>query len=114
MIVALFDLIPMVGATLAAIAVGVVTLFHDFPTVTIIWAIWSIVYQQIENNVVQPRIQSRAVGVHPFVVVVAVLFGGTLLGVPGAILAVPVAAILQILFRDWREWQRAAPVAPAS
>jgi predicted PurR-regulated permease PerM len=77
-LIGVFDVIPLVGATIAAIIVGIVTLFVDFPTATIIWAIWAIVYQQVENNILQPRIQSRAVDVQPFVVLVAVLFGSTL------------------------------------
>lgn len=95
------DLIPLVGATIGAVLVGVVTLFDNFPTVTIIWIIWSIVYQQLENNLVQPRIQQRAVNVHPFVIIVAVLFGSTLLGVLGAIVAVPVAATIHIAVREY-------------
>ena len=95
------DLIPLVGATIGAVIVGVVTLFENFPTATIIWIIWSIVYQQLENNLVQPQIQKRAVNVHPFVVIVAVLFGATLLGVLGAIVAVPVAATIQIAVREY-------------
>jgi len=104
-LVGLFDLIPMVGATIAAVIVGIVTLFYDFPTATIIWVIWSIIYQQVENTVIQPRIQKRAVGVHPFLVMVSVLCGGTLLGVPGALLAVPVAASIQIGIQAWWEWR---------
>jgi predicted PurR-regulated permease PerM len=76
LIIALLDLIPLVGATLGAVVVGVVTLFVDFPTTTIIWAVFAIAYQQFENYVVQPRIQSRAVALDPFLVVVAALFGG--------------------------------------
>jgi predicted PurR-regulated permease PerM len=95
------DLIPLVGATIGAVLVGVVTLFDNFPTATIIWIIWSIVYQQLENNLVQPRIQQRAVNVHPFVIIVAVLFGSTLLGVLGAIVAVPVAATIHIAVREY-------------
>jgi predicted PurR-regulated permease PerM len=105
-LVALFDLIPMVGATIGAVVVGIVTLFHDFPTATIIWVIWSVIYQQIENTVIQPRIQNKAVGVHAFVVMVAVLCGGTLLGVPGALLAVPVAASVQIGLQAWWAWRK--------
>jgi len=99
--VALFGLIPMVGATIAAVIVGIVTIFNDFPTATIVWVIWAVVYQQVENTVIQPRIQKRAVGVHPLGVMVAVLFGGTLLGVMGALLAVPIAASLQIGVQAW-------------
>ena len=95
------DLIPLVGATIGAVLVGVVTLFENFPTATIIWIIWSIVYQQVENNLVQPQIQKRAVNVHPFVVIVSVLFGAQLLGVLGAIVAVPVAATLHIIVREY-------------
>lgn len=104
-ITGLFDLLPMVGATIAAVLVGIITAFSGFPVITIIWTAWAILYQQVENNVIQPRIQSRAVGVHPFVVVVSVLFGGSLLGVIGAILAVPVAATVQVLLRDWARWR---------
>jgi len=99
-LIALFDLIPLVGATIAELLVGIVTLSVDFPTATIIWTVWSIVYQQVENVVIQPRIQSRAVDVQPFVVLVAVLFGATLLGVIGALVAVPVAASAQIVIRE--------------
>ncbi len=105
-LVGVFDLIPLVGATLAAILVGIVTVFVDFPTATIVWAIWAIVYQQVENNVIQPRIQSRAVDVQPFVVLVAVLFGSTLFGVIGALLAVPLAASIQILIREILRYRR--------
>ncbi len=99
-LIALFDLIPLVGATIAEILVGLVTLSVAFPTATIIWTVWSIVYQQVENVVIQPRIQSRAVDVQPFVVLVAVLFGATLIGVIGALVAVPVAASAQIVIRE--------------
>jgi predicted PurR-regulated permease PerM len=99
------DLIPLVGATLGAIVVGIVTLFSDFPTATIVWAIFSIVYQQLENTLIQPQIQRRAVNVHPFVVLVAVLFGSTLLGVLGALVAIPVAASVQIAIREWWDYR---------
>jgi predicted PurR-regulated permease PerM len=105
-IMALLDLIPLVGATLGAVIVGVVTLFVDFPTTTIIWAVFAIAYQQFENYVVQPRIQSRAVELDPFLVVVAALFGGALLGVIGALLAIPTAAAIQIAMRELLEYRR--------
>jgi predicted PurR-regulated permease PerM len=104
-LIALLDLIPLVGATIGAVVVGVVSLFVSFPTATIVWVIWSIVYQQVENSVIQPRIQQRAVDVHPFVVLVAVLFGATLLGVLGALVAVPAAASLQIMLREYMRYR---------
>ena len=80
-------------------------MFSDFPTVTIIWVVWAIVYQQVENNLVQPQIQKRAVDINPFLVIVSVLFGSALLGVLGALVAVPVAATIQIVLREWADWQ---------
>jgi predicted PurR-regulated permease PerM len=116
-LMALFDAIPLVGATIGAVVVGLVTVFTDFPTVTIIWVIWAIIYQQIENYIIQPRIQSRAVDVHPFVVLVSVLFGSSLFGIAGALLAIPVAASLEIGFREYlvyRHEQRLAAVVDPS
>ena len=106
-IVFLLDLIPLVGATLGAIIVGIVTLFSDFPVDTIIWAVFAIVYQQVENNVIQPRIQARAVQLDPLIVLTSVLFGSALFGVLGALLAIPVAAALQITYREYRAERRA-------
>jgi predicted PurR-regulated permease PerM len=100
-IAGLFSLLPLVGATIAAVLIGIVTVFEDFPTVTIIWAIWAIVYQQFENHLIQPQIQKRTVHVQPFITIVAVLFGATLLGVLGALVAIPVAASIQILVREY-------------
>jgi predicted PurR-regulated permease PerM len=95
------SLIPLVGATIAAVLIGVVTVFSDFPTDTIIWTVWAIAYQQIENNLIQPQIQKRTVDVQPLITIFAVLCGGTLLGVVGAIAAIPIAASIQILLREY-------------
>lgn len=113
------DLIPLFGATLAAIAVGLVTVFNDFPTATIVWAVFAVIYQQVENNIIQPQIQRRAVEVHPFAVLFGVLCGATLFGVLGALLAIPVIASLQITLREWMAYQEelrldtAAPGPPS-
>ena len=100
-IAGLFSLIPLVGATIAAVLIGIVTVFEDFPTITIIWAVWAIIYQQFENHVIQPQVQKRTVNVQPFVTIVAVLFGASLLGVLGALVAIPAAASIQILLREY-------------
>jgi len=110
LIIFLLDLVPLVGATLGAILVGVVTLFNDFPTDTIIWVVWSVIYQQIENTVIQPRIQSATVNVQPIIVLIAVLFGSSLFGVLGALLAIPFAAAIQISVREWLAYRRAVRV----
>jgi predicted PurR-regulated permease PerM len=101
LIAGLFSLIPLIGATIAAVLIGVVTVFNDFPTTTIIWTIWAIAYQQFENHVIQPQVQKRTVNVHPFITIVAVLCGATLLGVIGALVAIPIAASIQILLREY-------------
>jgi predicted PurR-regulated permease PerM len=110
-LVGVADLIPLVGATIAAILVGIVTVFADFPIDTIIWAIWAIVYQQLENTVIQPQIQRRAVDLNPFVVLVSVLFGSTLFGILGALLAIPFAASLQIAVMEWWQFRQEAQVS---
>jgi predicted PurR-regulated permease PerM len=107
-LVGIADLIPLVGATIAAVLVGIVTLFASFPIDTIIWTIWAIVYQQLENTVIQPQIQRRAVDLNPFVVLVSVLFGSTLFGVAGALLAIPAAASLQIAVTEWWQFRQSA------
>jgi predicted PurR-regulated permease PerM len=107
-LVGIADLIPLVGATIAAVIVGIVTVFADFPIDTIVWVIWAIVYQQLENTVIQPQIQRRAVDLNPFVVIVSVLCGSTLFGVPGALLAIPAAASLQIAVTEWWQFRQSA------
>jgi predicted PurR-regulated permease PerM len=106
------SLIPLVGATVGAVIVGIVTAFHDFPTTTIIWTVYAIVYQQFENSVVQPQVQKRTVRVHPFVVLVSVLFGATLLGVLGALVAIPVAASIDIAIQEWWSYRKEQALPP--
>lgn len=96
-----FGLIPLVGATIGGVLILLVTLFTDFPSATIIYAIFLIVYQQVENNVLQPFIFKRTVNVHPLAVIVAILAGSALLGVVGALVAIPIAASLQIVLKEF-------------
>ena len=112
LIVAFFDLIPVVGATIAAVFIAVVMIFVNFPVALIVWVIYAIAYQQIENYLIQPQIQRRAVQVEAFVVLVAVLFGSTLFGVLGAVLAIPIAATLQICWREYRDYRRETLTSP--
>jgi len=100
------DLIPLVGATIGGIVIGIVAALHNFPADPIIWAAYLIVYQQVENNVLQPVIYRRTVALHPLLVIVAVLIGAALLGVLGALVAIPVAGAVQIVARDWWELRR--------
>jgi predicted PurR-regulated permease PerM len=101
------DLIPLVGATIGGVVIGVVTAFTDFPTATIVWVIVLIVYQQVENNLLQPIVYRRTVQVAPLLTIVAVLIGSTLLGVLGVLVAIPIAGAIQIVIRDI--WNRREP-----
>lgn len=111
-IVGFFDLIPMVGATLGAIIAGLATATVGFPEATIIWIVFAIAYQWFENYLIQPLVYGRALDVNPLVTIVAVLVGGALLGVLGALLAIPIAAAIQIILRDW--WAHRGAAADAS
>jgi predicted PurR-regulated permease PerM len=100
---AFFDLIPLVGATLGGILVGIVVAFVHFPVGLVVWAAVLILYQQVENNLIQPFVYGRAVQLHPLIVIVAILIGAALLGVLGALVAIPAAAAIQAVVRDyWR------------
>lgn len=98
-LVGILGLIPLIGATLGAAIVAVVALFQD-PTLALIVIAYYVIYQQIENYVIVPRIMHRTVSVPGAVTVVAVLAGGTLLGVLGALIAIPVAAGLLLLYEE--------------
>jgi len=100
-VVGFFDLIPLVGATIGAIVVALATLTVDFPAATIVWMAFVIVYQWVENYLVQPLVYGRALHVNPLVTILGVLAGASLLGVLGALLAIPIAAAVQIILRDW-------------
>ena len=93
------EMIPVVGPLLAAIPAIAVALTVS-PATALFVAIFFVVQQQIENHVLVPKVMERQVGVSAVVVIVALLLGGSLLGVIGAILAVPTAAILQVLFEE--------------
>jgi predicted PurR-regulated permease PerM len=97
--VGFLGLIPMVGATIGATLVCLVAVF-DEPRKAIIAAVYYVVYQQVENYVVMPRIMRQTVSVPGPVTVVAALAGATLLGMLGALLAIPVAAGLLLLYEE--------------
>ena len=111
-LMAFLDLIPLVGSAIGGIIIAIVCAFVDFPTALIVWAIFLIIYQQVENNVLQPFIYKHTVSLHPLLVLIAVLVGGSQLGVLGALLAIPVAAALQIVVRDWWHYRSRPDTAP--
>jgi predicted PurR-regulated permease PerM len=97
--VGLADLIPLVGATIGAVAALVAAGIHSISALVVV-AIFFVAYQQLENHVLQPVILSRTVKLNPLAVLVAILVGVELAGILGALLAIPVAGIVQVIIRD--------------
>ena len=87
------------GATIGAAVVTVVALLGSLPA-GIAFAIFFVIYQQVENYLIYPRVMKRSVDVTPAVTVIAALFGGALLGIVGALLAIPVAAAIALIIRE--------------
>src|SRR5215212_5150083 len=104
LLVALLDLIPLVGATLGG-ALLVIVGFFVSPLTAIILLVYVLVYQQVEGSVLQPLVYSRAVQLNALVIFIAVLVGAALLGIPGALLAIPVAEIIRIVVTDLVEYR---------
>jgi predicted PurR-regulated permease PerM len=100
LVVALTDLIPLVGATIGAVLVTGVGLLQSLP-VGLACAVFFVVYQQVENYLIYPRVMKRSVDVTPAVTVIAALFGGALLGIVGALVAIPVAAAIALIIREF-------------
>ncbi len=100
-LVAVLDLIPMLGATLAAIIVSLVVLAYAGLPLALVTVVFFIVYQQFENNLLQPMVFSKTVKISPLVAGVAALFGAVLAGLIGALIAIPAAASLEILVKDY-------------
>jgi predicted PurR-regulated permease PerM len=96
-IVGVFDLVPQIGSTIAAFIVCLITLAGSGLTAALILAVVIIVYQQVENYLVQPAVYRTAISLSGFATIASVLVGGALLGVVGAILAVPVAGSLKVI-----------------
>ena len=97
---AIGEMIPVVGPILAAIPAIAVAATVSLNKVLLV-IVFFVVQQQFENHVLVPKVMERQVGVSPVAVIVALLIGGNLLGIAGAILAVPTVAILQVLFTEW-------------
>ncbi|HEY3867392.1 MAG TPA: AI-2E family transporter [Actinocrinis sp.] len=91
LLIGLTDLIPLIGATIGAVLVTVLV-FFDSPTKAVVTGIFFILYQQFENYIVYPRVMHRTVDVPPMIGVIAALIGFSLLGVVGALLAIPLSA----------------------
>ena len=112
-VVAIGDLVPLVGATLASIIVVATAYFTQGTTAAIIVFVVVMVYQQIENHVIQPIVYRHTVQIPSLVVLLAVLAGASVLGIVGALVAIPIAGTLQVVIRDLLE-ERAKRIADES
>jgi predicted PurR-regulated permease PerM len=114
-LVAVTDLIPMVGATLGAVICIVVALLATrlWPT-TVLVAAFFVLYQQLENYLIAPRIMRRPVQLSPGAVLLAGLIGGTALGLIGALMAIPVAAGIKVLMSERLQARDAADADAAT
>jgi predicted PurR-regulated permease PerM len=113
-IAGLLDMIPNIGATIAGFILVPALWAEEGLTAAIIMLVVLLVYQQVENNVLTPKIQGRAVNLSGFFIIVAVTLFGGLLGVLGALTAVPLAATIQIFVQELTKARRDKVAAAAS
>jgi predicted PurR-regulated permease PerM len=112
LVVAILDLIPLAGATLAGIIIVTVAWLATGFSAALVVAVFFVVYQQLENHLLQPLVYGRTVELSPLAVLISVLIGSQVAGVLGALSAIPVAGTLQILLVDWREHRREGSPPP--
>jgi len=105
LLVAVLDLVPLVGATLGGALLVIVGLFVE-PWKAVVLLVFVLVYQQVESNFLQPIVYSKAVQLNGLVILIALLVGGQLLGIPGALLAIPVAEIIRIVVTELLAYRR--------
>jgi predicted PurR-regulated permease PerM len=110
LVVALLDLVPLAGATIATILVSTIAFLDSVPVGIAVLA-YFVVYQQVENHVLYPLVYSRTVELSPLVILIAVLIGASLAGILGALAAIPVAGTIQVLVREWLEYRREVAIA---
>src|SRR5215208_313328 len=105
LLVAVLDLIPLVGATLGGALLVIVGLFVE-PWKAVVLLVFVLIYQQVESNFLQPIVYSKAVQLNGLVILIALLVGGQLLGIAGALLAIPVAEIIRIVVTELLAYRR--------
>jgi len=101
-LVALLDLVPLIGLTIGGIVVALVAALHSFPDAMIIWVVAFLIYQQLQDRVVQPLLYGRAVKVNPLIAIVVLFMGAQIAGILGALIAIPVAASIAVVFKAYR------------
>ena len=109
LLVALLDLIPLAGATIAAVLVTLVAFAASGVTIGIVVGVLFLVYQQLENHILQPLVYGRTVQLSPLAVLISVLIGAQVAGILGALGAIPVAGSIQVVINDWRAHRHEHP-----
>ena len=98
--VGLIDLIPLVGSTIGAVLVAFISILSGQYWAAAVFVIFTLLYVQLENNVLNPAVYSKNVDISPLIVLASILIGGAVAGIIGALLAIPVAATVQVLARE--------------
>ena len=106
------ELVPLVGPYIGG-APAILIALTQSPTLAVLVAVFIVVIQLIEGNILVPRIMEKAVGVSPLTVIVGILIGSTLYGILGALLAVPIAAAIQVTFNNWMSFSSEVPTPVA-
>ncbi len=101
------SLIPMFGATIAGVIVSLLLAFNSLPA-AIIFVVYFVVYQQLENNIISPRIQSKRIELSPLAVIAAVTVGLYVFGIAGGIISIPIAGCIKVLIESYLERSREA------
>jgi predicted PurR-regulated permease PerM len=114
LVVAIFDLVPLVGATIGTIIVGVVALSTQGVLIALIVVAAMIVYQQIENNLLQQLVYHRTVKLSPLAIALSVAAGAQLGGVVGALLGIPVAGSIKVVSNELLAWKRGVDPPPVA
>jgi len=105
--IGILNIIPYFGAIIGTIVAAIVTIFTNDFTTAVILAVSMIVLQQIDSNVIQPRLIDNSFSIKPFWVIFGVLVGGGFFGILGIILAIPVMALAKEIIEDYFEWKNA-------
>jgi len=106
--VGIADLMPLVGATIGGAVAVIAGFIHSVPAgITVL--VFFVLYQQLENHLLQPLVFARTVKLNPLTVIIAILIGVELLGILGALLAIPVASMIQVILRDVWDHRRGRP-----
>jgi|SRR5579872_4500835 len=105
LIVAILDLIPLAGATIAAVIIVSVSALHSILAGVVV-LVFFVIYQQVENQILQPVVYNRTVALSPLAILLSVLIGAQLAGIIGALAAIPVGGAIQVLITDFQRARR--------